>query len=313
MRALTQSTFLANREIRHALILGGGGYLGVDLVRRLTSSMVRTTCVLHETPVHSLPRSTRIVRGSLGRFPWDTLERDPPDVLFHLDTRGSSRGAFTHLRNRIANERLLRALAALEHPPLLLFVWGGGVAYGSRGEEIVTEDCPLARSSSSFDYYRAELLWRQAQQHNDLPVIVIRTAWVLSPASLLVTFYKRFIGAEGAVPVVGNGNNWMSFVHVDDCAGLILHAARRSLPGSAVNVFSGVAYRQADFARKLAELRQLPIRSLTADEVEQRFGRVVRQAFECSAHMGTLHTALRTGFEPRHDDPVADVSWLVSD
>jgi len=80
-------------------------------------------------------------------------------VIFHLARiagRGGIRGAVTRVRNRVANERLLLALASWARPPLLVYV-GGTLAYGSHAEEPVTEGTPLAPTSFSRDYHTAEV------------------------------------------------------------------------------------------------------------------------------------------------------------
>ena len=78
MRALSKAAFLADRPITHALVLGGSGFLGAPLVRRLCAAGVRTTCLLHRTP---LPvAQAGVLRGSLDRFPWRTLERSEERV-----------------------------------------------------------------------------------------------------------------------------------------------------------------------------------------------------------------------------------------
>src|SRR5712692_3573531 len=210
--AISKTAFLADRPIKHAFVLGGSGFLGAPLVRRLCAAGVRTTCLLHRTP---LPvAEARVVGGSLDRFPWWTLEQDPPDVIFHLARiagRGGIRGAVTRVRNRVANERLLLALTAWARPPLVVFV-GGTLAYGSHHEEPVTEQTPLAPTSFSRDYHHAELPWLRAQRENDAPVIVARPAWVLGPGAWFEAFYRRFLRAERAVPLYGPGDNWMSLV-----------------------------------------------------------------------------------------------------
>jgi nucleoside-diphosphate-sugar epimerase len=311
VRALSQAAFLADRPIRHALVLGGSGFLGAPLVRRLRAAGVRTTCLLHRTP---LPvAEVRVMRGSVDRFPWCTLEEDPPDVIFHLARiagRGGIRGAVTRVRNRVANERLLLALASWARPPLVVYV-GGTLAYGSHHEELVTEQTPLAPTSFSRDYHHAELPWLRAQRENDAPVIVARPAWVLGPGAWFEAFYRRFLQAERAVPLYGAGDNWMSLVHVEDCAGLLEHTARRALPMSVVNVFAAPPLRQAELAERLARLAALPIRQVPLDDLERRFGRAVREAFAFSARVGTVHQALHDGYRVEHQDLDGDLSALL--
>jgi nucleoside-diphosphate-sugar epimerase len=309
--ALSNAAFLADRPITHALVLGGSGFLGAPLVRRLCAAGVRTTCLLHRRPPPVA--QVGVLSGSVDSFPWRALEEDPPDVIFHLARiagRGGIRGALTRVRNRVANERLLLALASWARPPLLVYV-GGTLAYGSRGEEPVTEETPLAPTSFSRDYHRAEVPWLRALRENDAPVIVARPGWVLGSGSWFEAYYRRFLRAERAVPLYGPGDNWMSLVHVEDCAGLLEHMARCAPPMSVVNVFAGPPLRQVELAERLARLAALPIRRVPLDDLERRFGRAVREAFAFSARVGTVHQALHAGYRIEHQDLDGDLSALL--
>jgi nucleoside-diphosphate-sugar epimerase len=309
--ALSNAAFLADRPIKHALVLGGSGFLGMPLVRRLCAAGVRTTCLLHRSPI---PVSEAVVlRGSMDQIRWRTLEQDPPDVIFHLARipgRGGIRGLLTRARNRLANERLLGWVVSYQHPPLVVYV-GGTLAYGSHGQEWVTEQTPLAPISFSRDYHKAELPWLRAMHGSDAPVIVARPAWVLGAASWFEAYYRRFIREERAVPLYGAGENWMSLVHVEDCAGLLVHAARCALPMSVVNVFAGPPLTQIELAERLVRLTGLPIRPVSLDDLEWQFGRAVREAFTFSARVGTVHTALHADYGFEHQDLDDDLAELL--
>ena len=311
VRRLANGAFLADRPIRHALVLGGSGFIGAPLVRRLCRAGVRTTALLHRRP----PADGRVeaLPGSLERFAWHALEDDPPDVIFHLARipgRGGLRGILTRARNRLANERLLLALASWARPPLLVYV-GGTLAYGSRGEASVTEETPLAPISFSRAYHTAEVPWLRAQRGNDAPVIVARPAWVLGPGSWFEVYYRRVLRAEGAVPLYGPGDNWMSLVHVEDCAGQLEHVARHALPSSIVNLFAGPPVRQAELAERLATITGRPILRVSLEEVERRYGRAVREAFAFSARIDTVHTALHAGYRCERQDLDAELAALL--
>ena len=47
------------------------------------------------------------------------------------------------------------------------------------------------------------------------------------------------------------------------------------------------------------------------DELERRFGRAVREAFDFSARVGTVHQALHAGYRIEHQDLDADLSALL--
>jgi nucleoside-diphosphate-sugar epimerase len=294
-------------------VLGGSGFLGTPLVRRLAQEGVRITCLVHREPV--LSADVRVVRGSLDRFHWRRLEEDPPDVVIHLARipgRGGLRGALTRLRNRLANERLVLALTAWARPPLVVFV-GGTLAYGSRGHDEVTERTPVAPTSFSRDYHRAEIPWLRAQRTSDVPVIIARPAWVLGAGSWFDAYYRRVLRSERVVPLYGSGENWMSLVHVEDCAGLLYHMARQATPMSVVNVFVGPPLRQAELAERLAQLTALPIRRVHESDLERRFGQAVREALTFSARIGTVHPALHAGYPAIHRDLDADLAALLRD
>jgi len=234
-------------------------------------------------------------------------------VIFHLARiagRGPIMGSLTRVRNRVANERLVLALEQWERPPLVIYV-GGTLAYGSHGDELVTEATPLAPTSFSRDYHVAEVPWLRALRAQAVPVIVTRPAWVLGPGAWFEAYYRRFIAAEHAVPLYGHGDNWMSLVHVDDCAGQLAHAARHALPMSIVNVFGGAPIRQTELAERLARLTGLPIRHVTLDELARRSGRAVREAFEFSCRVGTVHEALHADYRIEHQDLDADLAALL--
>src|SRR5260221_4394434 len=103
----------------------------------------------------------------------------------------------------------------------------------------------------------------------------------------------------------------MSLVHVEDCAGLIEHAARHALPMSVVNVFGGAPVRQAELAERLSRLTGLPIRRIALGDLERRAGRAVREAFEFSCRVGTVHDALHADYRMEHHDLDADLVALL--
>lgn len=288
-------------------MLGGTGFIGDSLVRRLTAAGVRTSCLVHRTSPPD--RDVGVVRGSVARFRWSTLESDPPDVIFHLARiagRGPIHGPLTRVRNRVANERLVLALERWERPPLVIYV-GGTLAYGSHGDALVTEETPLSPTSFSRDYHVAEVPWLRALRAQAVPVIVTRPAWVLGAGSWFEAYYRRFIQTERAVPLYGRGDNWMSVIHVDDCAGQLAHAARHALPMSIVNVFGAAPIRQAELAERLARITGLPIRRVALGDRE----RAVREAFEFSCRVGTVHEALHADYPLDHHDLDAELAALL--
>ena len=84
-----------------------------------------------------------------------------------------------------------------------------------------------------------------------------------------------------------------------------------SLPMSIVNVFDGAPIRQADLVERLTRLTKLPVRPVALDDLERRSGRAVREAFEFSCRIGTVHSALHAAYRPEHHDLDAELSALL--
>jgi nucleoside-diphosphate-sugar epimerase len=293
-------------------VLGASGFIGEALLHTLAARGVRTTCLIHRTPPSS---GGAVRRGSIATFPWRSLENDEPDVIFHLariPERGRFRGAVTRIQNRAANERLAAWVAGSARPPLVIYV-GGTLAYGSRGEAPVTEDTPLAPTSFSRAYHVAERPWLRMLAWGDAPVIVARPAWVLGAASWFEVYFRKVLREERVVPLYGEGDNWMSLVHVQDCAAMLLHAARHALPMTAINLFTHSPMRQRDFVERLARLTRLRVRRISLDETEARYGKLVREAFTFSARIGTIHTDVHSAYRPIHGDLDRALAELLSD
>ena len=312
MQRASQAAFLADRPLRHALVLGGSGFIGEPLVRALVAAGVRTSCLVHRSP----PPVTQAhpLQGSVDRFRWRTIERDPPDVIFHLariPRRRRFDGAAIRARNRLASARLLGWLSCCPRPPLLVYV-GGTLAYGSHGEVAVTEETPLSPTSFSRDYHVAETPWLHALPWTDAPILVARPAWVLGSGSWFGAYFRRPIREERSVPLYGDGSNWMSLVHVEDCAGLLMHLARRAPLMTVMNLFAGAPLRQIELSERLARLTALPIRRISLDEMQARHGRAVREAFAFSARVDTIHGALQADYTPLHGNLDAALAGLLA-
>src|SRR2546421_56815 len=88
----------------------------------------------------------------------------------------------------------------------------------------------------------------------------------------------------------------------------------RSAGASPPQTFPGAknkARRHLELAERLAHVTALPIRRVPLDELERRFGRSVREAFDFSARVGTVHQALHAGYQMDHHDLDADLEALL--
>jgi hypothetical protein len=214
-----------------------------------------------------LSRDADRARRSLAQFnleaySWDPLTGPPPpqafegvDAVFHLAGDPVASGRWTAAKKRSIREsrelgtrHLVQALRQLPSRPKVLVSASATGWYGDRGDEILAESQPPAND------FLADVCvaWeREAQAATELGVRVacIRTGIVLGREGgalkkLLMPFR---LGLGGPL---GNGRQWMPWIHVDDLAAIYLHAAENSdvsgpLNGAAPNPVTNKQFTKA--------------------------------------------------------------------
>ncbi len=214
------------------------------------------------SPVGDTSRAPRVHAWNpeLGTPPDEALEG--LDTVFHLAGEPIASGRWTSLkRQRIRDSRvlgtrhLIAGLAAVEERPKVLVCASAVGFYGDRGDE------PLDESSGAGNGFLAEVCaaWEhEAMLAQDLGmrVVCLRLGIVLSTrggalARMLVPF-KLGIGGR-----LGDGRQWMPWVHIDDVVGLLLFASKQSLAGP-VNACAPHPVRNLEFTRELARALKRP-------------------------------------------------------
>lgn len=153
--------------------------------------------------------------------------------------------------------KLVEWLAQREQRPAVLISGSATGWYGDHGEEPITEDSQPAQTD--FGSRLCQAWEREAQQAADLGIRValIRTAPVLAPAGGLLQ-RLRLIYSLGLGGRLGNGRQWMPWVHLDDEVGLIDHLMMHDDCAGPYNACAPQAVRNLDFTRSLAAVMQRP-------------------------------------------------------
>ena len=243
-----------------ALVTGATGFVGPRLLRLLDKPVV-------------VSRNPDRARQSIGHLAgrivrWDPLEGPPPpeafegiDVVYHLAGESVAGARWTAAQKaRIRDSRvvgtrhLVQGIAQAAVKPATLVSASAVGYYGSRGDEELTESAPPADDFLA----RVCVEWeREALAAADLGVRVVtpRTGIVLGSGSggalaKMLTPFK--LGAGGPL---GNGRQWMPWVHVADLARLYVHAADHGEIRGAMNAVAPQPVRNSEFTKALA--RQL--------------------------------------------------------
>jgi uncharacterized protein (TIGR01777 family) len=244
-----------------ALITGATGFIG----RRLFSELGRPV-VLSRHPARA--------RASLGSnaeiFGWDPEAAPPPkeslrnvDVIFHLAGESVGEGRWTPERKQLIRQsrvlgthHLVDAIASVDPRPRVLVCASAVGYYGDRGDEQLDETSPpgsdfLAEVCQAWEAEAARA------RGLGLRVVSVRTGLVLgSSGGALVRMLPPFkLGVGGRL---GSGRQWMPWVHLDDLAGIYIHAAEKSDLDGPLNGVAPAPVTNAEFTKTLASVLKRP-------------------------------------------------------
>jgi uncharacterized protein (TIGR01777 family) len=157
-------------------------------------------------------------------------------------------------------QSLCKLLSSLDKPPKVLVSASATGYYGDRGDEILTEESPPS-SSSSNDYLSYVCRsWEEATQiakESGIRVVNLRIGIVLSSSggmlSKILPIFKLGFGIR-----IGNGNQYMSWIGLDDLLGLILYAITDKSISGPVNAVSPNPITNADFTTALGRVLSRP-------------------------------------------------------
>lgn len=213
----------------------------------------------------------RLVRGraqNAAQVSWDPLAPLPPaavsgfDAVVHLAGE-SIVGRWTAEKKKAIRESrvqgtftLATALARAESKPKVLVCASAVGFYGSRGDELLREESPLGQG------FLAEVCreWEEASRiaaEAGIRTVNIRIGLVLSPkGGALGNMLKPFkLGLGGRI---GSGQQWWSWIHVDDIVGGIHHAIRTESLSGPVNLVAPNPVRNVEFTKVLASVLGRP-------------------------------------------------------
>jgi len=242
-----------------ALVTGASGLLGRELLRHLPAA-------------HVLSRSPEVPRSTTASHAWawradeeraPTAAFEEVEAVFHLAGEPVAQGRWSAAKKqRIRDSRVLgtRNLVAsigdiLPRPRVLVCASAIGY-YGDRGDELLEETSAPGQGflADVCRAWEAEAL--EAEKHG-VRVVLARMGIVLAARGGALD-RMRLPFRLGLGGKLGSGEQWMSWVHLDDAVGLLLHAATRKELRGPLNVVSPTPVTNQDFTRQLARALERP-------------------------------------------------------
>jgi uncharacterized protein (TIGR01777 family) len=242
-----------------ALVSGATGLIGRHLIAQL-----------HEPRV--LGRNPARAREQLGvkdALAWSAEQTIPAraldgvDAVFHLAGDPIAGGRLTAAKKQnvrdsrvLGTRNMVAAIRDAASRPRVLVCASAIGFYGSRGDD------ELVETSAAGTGFLADLCrdWEKealAASALGVRVVCARTGVVLArEGGALTSMQPAFqLGLGGPL---GSGKQWMSWIHIDDVVGLLLHAADRANVEGPLNVCAPHPSRNIDFSRALGRAMHRP-------------------------------------------------------
>ncbi|MGA9700104.1 TIGR01777 family oxidoreductase [Pseudomonas sp.] len=243
----------------HILLTGGTGLIGRQLCRHWLAQGHRLTVLSrHPEQVAKLCGDHVLGVGSLQEV------IGPVDAVINLAGAPIADRPWTHKRkallwsSRISlTETLLTWLQGLEQKPSVLISGSAVGWYGDGGERELTE-----ASGPVQDDFPSQLCiaWEETAQRAEalgIRVVLVRTGLVLAAEggflSRLLLPFKLALGGP-----IGNGRQWMPWVHIKDQIGLIDFLLHKPDASGPYNACAPHPVRNREFAKTLGQVLHRP-------------------------------------------------------
>jgi len=246
----------------HVVIAGGSGFVGKILQDKLIQSGHRVTVLTRDpSNVRETDRLRAVKWLASGSNP--ELELEHVDAIVNLAGESINGIRWTKAKKtRILNSRIhatreiVRLIGSLEQKPSVLVNASAVGYYGMSETEVFTES-----AQTSANDFLASVVRRWEEEASQAEKFGVRTVYarlgiVLGNGGalpLMALPYKMGIGGT-----IGSGNQWVSWIHVEDAAGLLQFAIEQPNISGPLNVVSPDSVLMKQFGKIMAEVLRRP-------------------------------------------------------
>lgn len=248
------------------LVTGGTGFIGKHLLP-LLRDRGHEIVVLTRNPNLAgvrLPVVCRVAPWDPLKGPLDPKNFDGIDAVVHLAGENVGEGRWTRDRkhrisqSRILSTRLLAdSLGQLNRKPGVFISASAAGFYGDRAEGTMDESAPSGEGflAEVCRQWEAEIFRMESM---GIRSVAMRFGVVLGQdggaMEKMLPLFRMGLGGP-----LGTGRQWMSWIHVRDAAGLILHALEHSTLNGPVNTVAPHPVTNREFARTLGQVLCRPV------------------------------------------------------
>jgi hypothetical protein len=238
------------------LMTGATGLIGKELGKAFASRGYEIYVISrNEVKARAqLPFPCQVIEGHLGDGPIkNNSSLAFMDVVINLAGEPIGEGRWNEARKRrIYESRIFGTRHLIESLPVLpkIFLNASAIGYyGSQGDQEITEESPAGEGFLA----RVCRDWERELLSLSTRVVLLRTGMVLASQGgvleKLLPLFRRNLGG-----VLGDGKQWMSWIHIEDVVGLVLHILDKNSIHGPVNLVSPHPVMNDEFTKTMASV-----------------------------------------------------------
>ena len=242
------------------LITGGSGFIGRHLCRQLCADGRRVIVLTRNADAAKTRLGNDLMLiESLDELPQDLMI----DVVINLAGEPLGEGRWTAARKALfyasrigTTEQLYQFFVARAQSPKILITGSAIGFYGAGSGDIAIDE--TAVSDDNFSYQLCNQWEQSASKFEAMGsrVVYLRTGIVLGQEGALAKMLPAFKYALGGS--MGDGQQWMSWIHIDDMVALLLYCLSNNAITGAVNATAPNPVQNREFASTLAATLRRP-------------------------------------------------------
>ncbi len=251
------------------LVVGAAGYVGSRFARRLLAEGHRVRGLVLDPDadeVQQLAAQGMVVwTGDVTRPETLVGVAEGVDYVYNLTARSVLSNGLLHKTFVDGNRNLIAACSRARR--VRAYVFTSNVApYGDGGDTLLTEDAPIApRCPLGHVMVEAEQAIMELVRQHHFPAMILRVGRIYGPERDVTNALFNH-----TLTIFGNGDNFVSHIHIDDLLTVLARMATHGQPGAIYNVADDEPARVADLYEEIGNrLGMLPPRPYARTEALQ--------------------------------------------